>query len=61
MRGIKLEWAVPRNSSHATCAVNADAVNATSVAAGIRCRCLDGFSGDGFSVGSGCLKCKSFV
>ncbi|KAI3449313.1 hypothetical protein Pfo_005978 [Paulownia fortunei] len=55
-RGIKLEWAVPRNSTEATCAANADVLNATSVASGIRCQCLDGFVGDGFPVGVGCLK-----
>ncbi|KAK4415790.1 putative inactive receptor-like protein kinase [Sesamum alatum] len=55
-RGVKLEWAVPRNSTEATCAADADVLNATSVTAGIRCQCPDGFYGDGFPVGSGCLK-----
>ncbi|OIS99364.1 PREDICTED: probably inactive receptor-like protein kinase At2g46850 [Nicotiana attenuata] len=55
-RGVKLEWAVPRNSTTATCATNADIVNATTVASGIRCKCQDGFVGDGFAVGVGCLK-----
>ncbi|KAK4397300.1 putative inactive receptor-like protein kinase [Sesamum angolense] len=55
-RGVKLEWAVPRNSTKATCAANADVLNATSVASGIRCQCPDGFFGDGFPVGAGCLK-----
>lgn len=61
-RGVKLEWGVPRNSSGggaASCAANADIVNATSVDAGVRCQCADGFSGDGFLAGLGCLKCKS--
>ncbi|KAK6120683.1 hypothetical protein DH2020_045581 [Rehmannia glutinosa] len=53
-RGIKLEWGVPRNTTN--CAANADVVNATSVTSGIRCRCRDGFVGDGFPVGVGCLK-----
>ncbi|KAH6812010.1 Protein kinase superfamily protein [Perilla frutescens var. frutescens] len=55
-RGIKLEWAVPTNSTHAACAANANVVNATSVASGIRCQCRDGYSGDGFPIGVGCLK-----
>ncbi|XP_047952596.1 probably inactive receptor-like protein kinase At2g46850 [Salvia hispanica] len=56
LRGVKLEWAVPRNSTHAACAPNANVVNATSVANGFRCQCADGFSGDGFPSGVGCLK-----
>ncbi|KAK4481387.1 hypothetical protein RD792_012275 [Penstemon davidsonii] len=55
-RGVKLEWAVPRNLSAGTCVINADVINATSVASGIRCQCKDGFIGDGFAVGVGCLK-----
>ncbi|KAG8363472.1 hypothetical protein BUALT_Bualt19G0026000 [Buddleja alternifolia] len=55
-RGVKLEWAVPRNLTRATCAVNAIVLNATSVTSGIRCQCPDGFVGDGFSSGVGCLK-----
>ncbi|KAL3613516.1 hypothetical protein CASFOL_042661 [Castilleja foliolosa] len=53
-RGIKLEWAVPRNST--TCVTDADVINATSVNSGIRCRCHDGFVGDGFTIGLGCRK-----
>ncbi|KAL8554057.1 hypothetical protein ACS0TY_002328 [Phlomoides rotata] len=56
-RGVKLEWGVPGNSTEPTCAAAANAVNATSVTSGIRCQCPDGFSGDGFSAGVGCLKC----
>ncbi|XP_004248516.1 probably inactive receptor-like protein kinase At2g46850 [Solanum lycopersicum] len=55
-RGVKLEWAVPGNSTTATCAANADSINATTVASGIRCECQDGYVGDGFAVGVGCLK-----
>ncbi|PIN13343.1 Serine/threonine protein kinase [Handroanthus impetiginosus] len=55
-RGVKMEWAVPRNSTAATCAANADVLNATSVKSGIRCQCRDGFVGDGFHLGVGCLK-----
>ncbi|CAI9764118.1 unnamed protein product [Fraxinus pennsylvanica] len=55
-RGVKLEWAVPRNSTKATCAANAYALNASSVLSGMRCQCQDGFVGDGFSAGAGCLK-----
>ncbi|KAL3536645.1 hypothetical protein ACH5RR_000011 [Cinchona calisaya] len=57
MRGVKLEWAIPRNSTQATCARHADAINATSVKAGMRCQCRDGFIGDGFASGFGCFKC----
>lgn len=57
-RGVKLEWAVPRNSTTATCAANADIINATTVGSGIRCECRDGYVGDGFAVGVGCLKCE---
>ncbi|GLU00899.1 hypothetical protein SLE2022_182350 [Rubroshorea leprosula] len=55
-RGVKLEWAVPRNSSKEICATNADIVNSTAVEAGVRCVCQEGFVGDGFSDGVGCLK-----
>ncbi|MCD9639815.1 hypothetical protein HAX54_024558 [Datura stramonium] len=55
-RGVKLEWAVPGNSTTASCAANADIINATTVGSGIRCQCQDGFVGDGFAVGVGCLK-----
>ncbi|OWM68605.1 probably inactive receptor-like protein kinase At2g46850 [Punica granatum] len=55
-QGVKLEWAIPRNSSNSTCAGNADTVNATSIREGLRCSCKDGFIGDGFASGAGCLK-----
>ncbi|KAJ4950637.1 hypothetical protein NE237_027469 [Protea cynaroides] len=55
-RGIKLEWAIPMNSSDRLCASNALVVNATTVKAGIRCMCQNGFAGDGFAAGVGCLK-----
>ncbi|KAK6776932.1 hypothetical protein RDI58_023649 [Solanum bulbocastanum] len=55
-RGVKLEWAVPANSTTASCAANADIINATTVGSGIRCECQDGYVGDGFAVGVGCLK-----
>ncbi|CBI38728.3 unnamed protein product, partial [Vitis vinifera] len=55
-RGVKLEWAVPKNSSQGVCAINAFMVNATSVQQGIRCMCRDGFVGDGFAHGLGCSK-----
>ncbi|PHT36008.1 hypothetical protein CQW23_23708 [Capsicum baccatum] len=55
-RGVKLEWAVPGNSTIASCAANADIINATSVGSGIRCECQDGYVGDGFAFGGGCLK-----
>ncbi|XP_043710531.1 probably inactive receptor-like protein kinase At2g46850 isoform X2 [Telopea speciosissima] len=55
-RGIKLEWAIPMNSSDRLCASNAFLVNATTVKAGIRCMCQNGFAGDGFAAGVGCLK-----
>ncbi|KAG6730491.1 hypothetical protein I3842_01G082700 [Carya illinoinensis] len=55
-RGVKLEWAIPRNSSRGACASNGYIVNATGIEAGVRCLCQDGFSGDGFANGVGCLK-----
>lgn len=60
-RGVKLEWAIPRNSSTATCASNADSINSTTVSFGIRCQCHQGFLGDGFTSGVGCLSCESFI
>lgn len=58
-RGVKLEWAVPRNnSSKQVCAGNADMVNATAVEGGVRCVCQGGFVGDGFANGTGCLQCE---
>ncbi|WCJ22525.1 Protein kinase superfamily protein [Euphorbia peplus] len=55
-RGVKLEWAIPGNSSRGACADNGVIVNATSVEGGVRCKCRDGFVGDGFADGIGCLK-----
>ncbi|KAE9605778.1 hypothetical protein Lal_00025479 [Lupinus albus] len=55
-RGVKLEWAIPRNSSKEVCARNADMINATSIEDGVRCVCQDGYDGDGFTNGSGCLQ-----
>ncbi|KAK1358117.1 hypothetical protein POM88_051373 [Heracleum sosnowskyi] len=60
-RGVKLEWAFPTtanssilvNSSHkgavssTFCAPNAYIVNANTITSGIRCKCEDGFTGDG--------------
>lgn len=57
-RGVKLEWAIPRNSSKAVCASNANVANATAVEAGVRCYCPDGFVGNGFANGTGCIKCE---
>ncbi|KAJ8898767.1 hypothetical protein K2173_005086 [Erythroxylum novogranatense] len=55
-RGVKLEWAVPGNLSKRACAGKANIVNATTVQEGIRCKCQDGYVGDGFASGAGCLK-----
>ncbi|XP_031127714.1 probably inactive receptor-like protein kinase At2g46850 [Ipomoea triloba] len=55
-RGIKVEWAIPRNSSEQICAPNAKIIAASSVISGVRCQCEDGFAGDGFTSGVGCLK-----
>lgn len=60
-RGVKLEWAVPKNSSQGVCSANAFTVNATNVQQGVRCMCRDGFVGDGFAHGLGCSKCESFL
>ncbi|KAJ4850252.1 hypothetical protein Tsubulata_018317 [Turnera subulata] len=55
-RGVKLEWAIPANSSRGACAANAVIVNATTVEKGIRCTCPDDFLGDGYATGVGCMK-----
>nr|CAZ68124.1 ATP binding / protein kinase/ protein tyrosine kinase [Arabidopsis halleri subsp. halleri] len=55
-RGVKLEWAIPRNSSEAICDREARTVNATAIEGSVRCVCRDGFVGDGFVHGTGCLK-----
>ncbi|XP_019186004.1 PREDICTED: LOW QUALITY PROTEIN: probably inactive receptor-like protein kinase At2g46850 [Ipomoea nil] len=55
-RGIKVEWAIPSNSSEQICALNAKIIAASSVISGVRCHCEDGFAGDGFTSGVGCLK-----
>ncbi|XP_061340878.1 probably inactive receptor-like protein kinase At2g46850 [Gastrolobium bilobum] len=55
-RGVKLEWAIPRNSSKEVCARSADMANATSIEGGVRCVCQDGYVGDGFANGTGCLQ-----
>lgn len=55
-RGVKLEWAVPKNSSNEICSKNAEMVNATGVEGGGRCECHDGYVGDGFANGTGCLQ-----
>lgn len=57
-RGVKLEWAVPRNMSNNICDTNTHIVNATAIEAGVRCSCQDGFVGDGFANGVGCLRCE---
>ncbi|OVA19918.1 Protein kinase domain [Macleaya cordata] len=55
-RGVKLEWAVPKIFSKDVCAINGFIVNATTIKAGVRCKCQNGFIGDGFVGGVGCLK-----
>lgn len=58
-RGVKLEWGFPRNLSRGICHHNALLVNATALSDGVTCFCSDGFLGDGFAFGFGCLKCNS--
>ncbi|RWR89527.1 putative inactive receptor-like protein kinase [Cinnamomum micranthum f. kanehirae] len=55
-RGIKLEWAVPRNYSDRICADDAVFINASAVRGGGRCVCGSGFVGDGFAEGIGCFQ-----
>ncbi|KAL9229040.1 hypothetical protein vseg_004556 [Gypsophila vaccaria] len=60
-RGVKLEWGVVPSKGHndtsvGICAENARSVNASTVRYGIRCVCDDGFVGDGFVNGTGCLQ-----
>ncbi|KAK9074266.1 hypothetical protein SSX86_006863 [Deinandra increscens subsp. villosa] len=54
--GVKLEWAVPSDLIKEACDPNARVVNASSVIFGVRCKCVDGFVGDGFVKGTGCTK-----
>ncbi|TVU16051.1 hypothetical protein EJB05_39598, partial [Eragrostis curvula] len=62
LRGIEVEWAVPRGSAMAKCADGAALVNATAVHDGVRCVCPVGLVGDGFAQGTGCsttgTRCK---
>ncbi|KAK7285718.1 hypothetical protein RJT34_20497 [Clitoria ternatea] len=55
-RGVKLEWALPWNTSSEVCARNANMANATAIEGGVRCVCQNGYVGDGFANGSGCLQ-----
>ncbi|KAL6882698.1 hypothetical protein ACP4OV_011388 [Aristida adscensionis] len=56
VRGIEVEWAVPRGSVMAVCADGAALVNSTAVHDGVRCACAPGLDGDGFAQGTGCSK-----
>lgn len=60
-RGVKLEWAIPSDMTKEECDLNARSVNASSVIFGMRCKCVDGFLGDGFVKGTGCLKGEFFL
>lgn len=56
---VELDWWLEGRCSGATCAPNAVCTNVTSTtsgATGHRCRCADGFEGDGFRDGDGCRK-----
>jgi hypothetical protein len=69
LRGIEVEWAVPRDTAMAKCADGAALVNATAVHNGVRCVCPVGLVGDGFALGTGCsngtrckyMPCSSFL
>ncbi|KAJ6686338.1 WALL-ASSOCIATED RECEPTOR KINASE-LIKE 21 [Salix purpurea] len=55
--GLSWSGRFQRNSSKGSvCADKADIVNATAVDGGIRCKCQDGFVGDGYASGEGCMK-----
>ncbi|CAD6262584.1 unnamed protein product [Miscanthus lutarioriparius] len=56
VRGIEVEWAVPRGSAMAKCADGAALVNATALHDGVRCACAAGLVGDGFAQGTSCSK-----
>lgn len=60
VRGIEVEWAVPRGSAMAKCADGAALMNATALHDCVRCACAAGLVGDGFAQGTGCSKgtCK---
>uniref|UniRef100_A0A0E0M6T4 Protein kinase domain-containing protein n=1 Tax=Oryza punctata TaxID=4537 RepID=A0A0E0M6T4_ORYPU len=59
VRGIEVEWAVPKGSEMAACADGAILFNATAVRGGVRCACAAGLVGDGFAHGTGCSKGSS--
>lgn len=60
VRGIEIEWAVPRGSAdRSMCANGAIVVNASAVFDGVRCKCTDGLTGDGFADGVGCVDGRS--
>lgn len=60
-RGLKLEWAFPREAAGALCAPNAGITNDSLVQGGARCSCGNGYIGDGFASGFGCKKCESLI
>lgn len=60
-RGLKLEWALPREATGALCAPNAGITNDSLVQGGARCSCGNGYIGDGFASGFGCKKCESLI
>ncbi|KAG9455442.1 hypothetical protein H6P81_008346 [Aristolochia fimbriata] len=55
-RGLKLEWALPREYAKDICAQNAGFVNSSAVQGAVRCSCQNGLVGDGFAEGFGCVK-----
>ncbi|GLJ08725.1 hypothetical protein SUGI_0094590 [Cryptomeria japonica] len=54
--GLKLEWAILGNCKNAHCHVNARCNSTTGVKGGVRCSCNQGYIGDGYVEGKGCIK-----
>ncbi|BAS90651.1 Os04g0581266 [Oryza sativa Japonica Group] len=56
VRGVEVEWDVPKGSEMVTCADGAVLVNATAVRGGMWCAYDAGLIGDGFARGTVCSK-----
>lgn len=54
--GLKLEWGILGTCHDVQCDPNADCRRAIAVNNSVRCACKDGYQGDGFRQGTGCIK-----
>jgi len=53
--GLKLEWGILGTCDDIRCDPNAVCANAVALK-GVRCTCKDGYQGDGFHEGTGCVR-----